>query len=241
MVALAGSAGPRVALVTGAGGGLGRAIAADLGRAGVHVVGADLDPSLVNSPVAVGLDVTDAAAVAAVIDGIVAEHGQLDIVVNLAGVLRNQVITKVVDEDFELVLATHVKGTLHTVRAALPHMRVAGWGRVVNMSSVAARGAVAGGAYAAAKGAVEGLTRTVAIENAKYGITANCVAPGLIGAGMFTTVDGDYQQELVAKIPMGRLGEASEVASCVAFLASDAASYLTGQTLTICGGLTLGI
>ncbi|MCR6030087.1 SDR family oxidoreductase [Nocardioides sp. zg-579] len=241
MAASPGTAGPRVALVTGAGGGLGRAIAEGLGDAGAHVVGADLDVAGVSAASAIALDVTDPAAVDAAVAAIVEDHGRLDIVVNLAGVLRNQVIPKIVDEDFDLVLATHLKGTLHTVRAALPHMREARWGRIVNMSSIAARGSIAGGAYAAAKGAIEGFTRTAAIENAKYGITANCVAPGLIGAGMFTTVDADYQEKMTAKVPMGRLGDASDVASCVTFLSGDGASYVTGQTLTICGGLTLGI
>lgn len=243
----------RVALVTGASGGLGRSVSAALACAGLHVVVADLDEPAVaevaaqiveeggSSAQGVVLDVRDPGAAQSVVQGIVDEHGGLDVVVNLAGVLRNQVLTKIVDEDFDLVMATHLKGTLNTMRAAVPHMRERGYGRIVNMSSVAARGSVAGSAYGAAKGAIEALTRSVALETARHGITANCVAPGVIGAGMFTTVDEDYQKELSERIPARRLGEPEEVGACVAFLASPAASYVTGQTLTICGGLSLGI
>lgn len=242
----------RVALVTGASGGLGRSCCAVLASSGLHVVVADLDQVAAakvaaeieeggSSAQGVALDVRDRAATEAVVQGIVDEHGGLDVVVNLAGVLRNQMLTKIVDDDFDLVMATHLKGTLNTMRAAVPHMRERGYGRIVNMSSVAARGSVAGSAYGAAKGAIEALTRSVALEVARHGITANCVAPGLIGAGMFKTVDEDYQKEVAERIPTRRLGEPEEVGACVAFLASPAASYVTGQTLTICGGLSLGI
>lgn len=241
----------RVALVTGAGGGLGSACCATLAATGLHVVVADLDAGPAekvaadvlgagHSASSTAVDVRDRAAVEAVVNAIVAERGGLDVVVNLAGVLRNQILVKIEDEDFDLVMTTHLKGTLNTMRAAVPVMRAAGYGRVVNMSSVAARGSVAGSAYGAAKAAIEALTRSAAIEVAKHGITANCVAPGLIGAGMFITVDEDYQKAAAARIPMGRLGDADEVAACVAFLASPAAAYVTGQTLNICGGLSLG-
>lgn len=242
----------RIALVTGASGGLGRGCCGALASAGLHVVVADLDHEAAvevatgieeagGSAHGVALDVRDRAGAESVVRNVVDEHGGLDVVVNLAGVLRNQMLTKIDDDDFELVMATHVKGTLNTMRAAVPHMRERGYGRIVNMSSVAARGSVAGSAYGAAKGAIEALTRTVALEVARYGVTANCVAPGLIGAGMFTTVDEKYQKEVAARVPMQRLGEAEEVGACIAFLASPAASYVTGQTLTICGGLSLGI
>jgi 3-oxoacyl-[acyl-carrier protein] reductase len=241
----------RVALVTGAGGGLGKACCAGLAGAGAHVVAADLDEAgarrvadgLVKagaSAEGAALDVRDAGAVDGLVANIVERHGRIDIVVNLAGALRNQTLVRIDDGDFELVLATHLKGTLHTMRAAVPAMRANGYGRIVNMSSVAARGAIAGSAYGAAKGGIEGLTRSAAMEVARHGITVNCVAPGLVNAGMFLTVDPDYQAEVAGRIPMRRLGEAAEVASCVTFLASPAASYVTGQTLVVCGGLSLG-
>lgn len=240
-----------VALVTGAGGGLGRACAARLASSGHHVVLCDLDGAAAEdaaagirgsggSASAAALDVTDRESVEQTIGGVVASRGRIDVVVNLAGVIKNQTVTKIEDDDFELVLASHLRGTLNTMRAAIPPMRERAYGRIVNMSSLAARGSIAGGAYGAAKGAIEGLTRSAAMEVARHGITVNCVAPGLIAAGMFLTVPESYQQETAARIPMQRPGRPEEVAACVSFLASEDAGYVTGQTLLVCGGLSLG-
>ena len=211
-----------MAFVTGGGGGLGRACCASLALAGAHVVVADLPQAGIEEFVgelrtACGsvsglvLDVRDRGSVESAVGDVVEEFGRLDIVVNLAGALRNQLLVKIEDQDFEIVLATHLKGTLNTMRAAVPAMRANGYGRIVNMSSIAVRGSIAGSAYGAAKGGVEGLTRSVAMEVAPYGITANCVAPGLINAGMFLSVDRDYQDSCASRIPMKRLGEADEV------------------------------
>jgi 3-oxoacyl-[acyl-carrier protein] reductase len=126
------------------------------------------------------------------------------------------------------------------MRAAIPLMRANGYGRIVNTSSIAVRGTVAGGSYGAAKGAIEGLTRSAALELAPHGITVNCVSPGLVDAGIFLSTPVEYREQLVERVPMRRLGTPEDVAGCIAFLASDAASYVTGQTLTVCGGLTLG-
>jgi 3-oxoacyl-[acyl-carrier protein] reductase len=241
----------RTALVTGAAGGLGSSCCAALSRDGTHVVVADLDvtgaQSVVNDLIARGgsasaehLDVTERGAVEALVARLKDDRGSLDVVVNLAGVIRNAPLWRIDDDDFRLTLASHLGGTLNTMRAAAPLMRANGYGRIVNMSSIAVRGSIAGGAYGAAKGGIEGLTRSAALELARQGITVNCVAPGLIAAGIFLTTPPDYQAEVSGRIPMQRLGEPEEVAACVSFLASAAASYITGQTLYVCGGLSVG-
>jgi len=240
------------ALVTGAAGGLGRAVCEALVARGAAVVATDADgeraaamaeelttADALVTPVA--LDVTSREAVEAVVAEAIERHGRLDVVVNLAGIVRNQVLVKIDDADFALVMATHVNGTLNTMRAALPHMRERQYGRIVNTSSLAVRGTIAGSAYGAAKGAIEGITRSAALEAAKHGVTINCIAPGLVDTGLFRSVPEDYQAEQEARIPMGRAADPAEVASCVAFLAAPETSYVTGQTLVICGGLSLGL
>jgi 3-oxoacyl-[acyl-carrier protein] reductase len=237
----------RIAFVTGAAGGLGGACCAELARRGMHVVAADLDgdgarriADDLRSAEALELDVTVRADVEAQIAAVAERHGRLDVLVNLAGVIRNAMLTRIEDDDFRLTLASHVEGSLNTMRAAAAPMKEAGYGRIVNMSSIAFRGSIAGGSYGAAKGALEGLTHSAALELARHGITVNCVAPGLVSAGIFMTTPEDYREELTARVPMGRLAEPEDVAACVGFLASRRAGYVTGQTLTVCGGLTVG-
>lgn len=237
----------RTAIVTGAAGALGQACCGALAAAGMDVLATDVNGVGAARSAAqaasdegrargVGLDVTDPTAVMA----LAKEVGRVDVLVNLAGVIRNAKLSKIIDADFDLTIETHLGGTLNTMRAFAPAMREAGWGRIVNTSSIAARGVVAGGSYGAAKGAVEALTRTAAVELAPHGITVNCIAPGLVGAGMFMSTPENFRQELAQRIPMGRLADPSEIAACVVFLCSAGASYVTGQTLTVCGGLSVG-
>jgi len=238
--------GVRVALVTGAAGGLGPACCGALADRGLHVIVADLDRDGAMRVAdglgakagarAAALDVTDGEAVGALIGSL----ARLDVVVNLAGVIRRATLPRITTEDFRLTMATHVEGTLHTMREAAPLMRANGYGRIVNTSSIAFRGTVAGGSYGAAKGAIEGLTHSAALELAPDGITVNCIAPGLIDAGIFLSTPEQYRQELIDRVPMHRLGAPADIAACVGFLASEEAGYITGQTLTVCGGLTLG-
>jgi 3-oxoacyl-[acyl-carrier protein] reductase len=236
----------RVALVTGAAGGLGPACCGALAARGMHVLVADLDAdgaarAALSLDAAAGargvaLDVTDEAAVSALIESL----DRLDVLVNLAGVIRRAPLTRITTDDFRLTMSTHAEGTLFTMRAAARLMRAHGYGRIVNTSSIAFRGTVAGGSYGAAKGAIEGLTHSAAMELAPHGITVNCVAPGLVDAGIFLSTPEEYRHELIERVPMKRLGTPGDIASCVAFLASEEAGYVTGQTLTVCGGLTLG-
>jgi 3-oxoacyl-[acyl-carrier protein] reductase len=236
----------RVALVTGAAGGLGPACCRALAARGLQVLLADLDADGaarvadgLDAPAGargVALDVTDEHAVASLIGSL----DRLDVVVNLAGVIRRAPLTRITLDDFRLTMATHAEGTLSTMREAAPLMRANGYGRIVNTSSIAIRGSVAGGSYGAAKGAIEGLTHSAAIELAPHGITVNCVSPGLVDAGIFLSTPEQYRQELIERVPMRRLGTPEDVSACVAFLASEEAGYITGQTLTVCGGLSLG-
>lgn len=240
-----------VALVTGAGGGLGKATCMALGAMGAHVLVNDIDAGRANACVqslvaagssadAVGANVADAGAVAEMQRAVEEKFGPLSILVNMAGTVRNDLLVKVKDEDFDFTLDTHLRSTLNCMRAFVPAMRKRKFGRIVNISSVAALGAVGGASYAAAKGAIEALSRTAALELAKAGITVNCVAPGLINAGIFLTTPEKYRQEGIDRTPMGRPGEPEEVAACVRFLASREAGFVTGQTLYVCGGLSIG-
>lgn len=160
--------------------------------------------------------------------------------INMAGVVRTAAFSRITDEDFELTFKTHVSGTMHCMRAISPIMRDQQYGRIVNISSIAALGAIGGGSYSAAKGAIEALSRVAAVEWATRGITVNCVAPGLIAAGMNLNVPQDFQEAGIAKTPMKRNGTAEEVAHAIAFFASPEASFITGQTLFVCGGISVG-
>lgn len=237
-------------VVIGGGGGLGAAICKAMAADGGQVVLADLDGAraaalagdlrrLGHDVQGLECDASSAKQVAALRDRVEAD-GPVDALVAMAGVVRNDLLVKVKDEDFNLTLATHLTGTLNALRAFLPAMRKRGYGRCVTMSSVAARGSVGGASYSAAKAGIEGLTRTAAIEMAKSGVTVNCIAPGLVNAGMFLTVPKDYQETSLSSVPMGRAAEPGEVAAYVRFLASREAGYITGQTLYVCGGLSIG-
>jgi len=241
----------KIALVTGGAGGIGTATCRKLARDGNHVIVADLDPAAAErtaktlaeeglSAEGAKLDVTDRAACEDLIAATQSRLGSLDILVNMAGVVRNDLLMKVKDDDFSLTIASHVGGTLNCMRSAIPGMRDRNYGRIVNMSSVAALGSVGGTVYGAAKAAIETMSRSAALETANRGITVNCIAPGLIDAGMFRTVQQEFQDEGIARTPMKRPGAPDEIAACIAFFASPTASFVTGQTLFACGGLSVG-
>ncbi len=240
-------AAPRRALVTGAARGIGAAVARRLAAQGRAVVVADRDLAGAESVAkeiggrAVPLDVTDFARVRAV----VAEIGPFAIVVNNAGVDQHAFFTAMAEAEWRRMIEVNLIAVLAVVHAVLPAMQAARFGRIVNIASEAARlGSKGGSVYAAAKGGVIAFTKSIARENARYGITANCIAPGPIDTPMLeeglAAVGEKLRDAVVDATLMKRLGTADEVAAAVAFLASDEAGYITGETLGVSGGMGLG-
>jgi 3-oxoacyl-[acyl-carrier protein] reductase len=239
---------PRIALVTGASRGIGRAIAAGLARAGLRVVGTatteagakSVTDDLAGFPGCRGvvLDVCDAAAVNATVDAIVADDGGLHVLVNNAGITRDQLAMRMKDDDWDRVIDTNLKAVFRLCRAAMRPMMKQRYGRIVNITSVVGASGNAGQAnYAAAKAGVAGLTRALARELGSRGVAVNCVAPGFIATDMTDALPQAQKTALLQQIPLGRLGTAEEVAHAVAFLASPQAGYITGTELHVNGGM----
>ncbi|MES2198443.1 MAG: SDR family oxidoreductase [Pseudomonadota bacterium] len=237
----------RRALVTGGAQGIGAAIVRSFAAAGCHVVIGDLDIATATElagqvgAVAAKLDVTDTGLVHQVIS----QHGPFDIVVNNAGVDQHAFFTDTTPEDWAKLLAVNLVSVFACTHAALPEMQSAGFGRIINIASEAARlGSRGGAVYAAAKGGVVAFTRSIARENARYGITANVIAPGPIRTPMLEQAvarGGDRILEaMTGSTLLRRLGEPEEVAATALFLASDQASYITGETIGVSGGMGLG-
>ncbi|MEE8331010.1 MAG: glucose 1-dehydrogenase [Acidimicrobiia bacterium] len=241
----------RVAVITGAGQGIGAGIANVLGAAGAKVVVNDLVPERVAESVAelhgAGIDATGvvadvgtAAGAEAMVGEAVAAHGRVDILVNNAGIARDSWLVKMSEENWDEVLRVNTKSQFLTCRAAAPHMMEQEHGRIVNISSRAWLGGPGQANYAASKGAVISLTRTLALEMARYKITANCIAPALVDTPLFQDLDEEVRERLVKTIPLRRVGTPADIGNAVLYLASDEASYVTGQVLYVCGGRSLG-
>lgn len=244
----------RVALVTGAGRGIGAATALRFAEDGARVALADLDQEGAaqvaerigasgSEAFALPCDVADPTAAQAAVDETVHRFGRLDVLVNNAGVVRDNLLFKMSDEDFDAVVAVHVRGTFLCARAAQTYMVAQKYGRIISLSSTSALGRRGQVNYAAAKAAIQGMTRTLAIELGPFGITANAVAPGFIDTAMTQQTarrmglePEAYQQLAAERIPLRRVGQPAEVASVIAFLASDDASYVSGQTIYVAGG-----
>lgn len=238
----------QVALVTGASRGIGRAIALELAKAGLKVVGtatsdagaAAITEALAAYPGSKGikLDVNDAAGVEAAIEGIVKELGALHVLVNNAGITRDMLSMRMKDEDWDAVLDTNLKAVFRTSRAVTRQMMKQRYGRIISITSVVGASGNAGQAnYAAAKAGVAGLTRSFARELGSRGITVNCVAPGFIETDMTKALSEQQTAALMGQIPLGRLGQAADIAHAVAFLASPQAGYITGTELHVNGGM----
>ena len=237
-----------LALVTGASRGIGASIAAELAHRGFKVVGtattedgaATISQTLTAFPGCSGkvLNVNDVAAVESLVDTLVKEHGGLQVLVNNAGITRDNLAMRMKDEDWDDVLDTNLKAVFRVSRAVIRTMIKQRYGRIINITSVVGSSGNPGQAnYAAAKAGVAGMTRALARELGSRNITVNCVAPGFIETDMTAGLNEAQQKALLAQIPLGHLGKPADVAHAVAFLASPQAGYVTGQELHVNGGM----
>ena len=238
----------KVAIVTGGSRGIGRAIAMLLASRGAHVVAAARGDNAAGTVAdiegagrkaeAVPLEVTDTASIDAMISGVLARHGRIDILVNNAGITRDQLMLRMKREDWDEVIATNLTPAFALVQATLKPMIKQRTGRIINISSVVGQTGNAGQAnYAASKAGLIGFSKALAREVASRNITVNVVAPGLIATDMTKAITEKAQGDWAAQIPLGRLGTTADVAAAVCFLASDEASYITGQVLAVNGGM----
>ena len=239
----------RVALVTGASRGIGRAVALELGRLGAIVVGtatsesgaADIDKALADAGVKGGgmaLNVTDAAACEALVAEIEKRFGAIGILVNNAGITRDNLAMRMKDEEWDAVIDTNLKAVFRLCRAVMRGMMKAREGRIINISSVVGYAGNAGQAnYCASKAGVAGMSRALARELGSRNITVNCVAPGFIDTDMTRVLEEKQREALAANVPLGRLGQPEDVAAAVAFLTSPGAGYISGTTIHVNGGM----
>ena len=237
--------GGETVIVTGAARGIGLEFARTFAAAGAEVVMVDLDAEALDSAAAeVGGtaapgDVTDTLAVEGIVTDAVERTGRVDVVVNNAGLLRDNVLWKISDDDWDAVLGVSLTGTFRLTRACVPHFRERSHGRVINISSYTGlHGNVGQAAYAAAKAGVVGFTKTAAKELGRFGITVNAIVPNA-RTRMVESIPAAQREALETQIPLGRFGEPAEMAATAAFLASEEAAYITGTVVAVDGGLSM--
>jgi 3-oxoacyl-[acyl-carrier protein] reductase len=241
----------RVAIVTGGGQGIGREIALKLADLKATIVVCDIDSRLAesvgseikaknveNAVVCANVAITD--DVKNLADQTIARFGRIDILVNNAGITRDALLMRMNEADWDQVLSVNLKGAFLCTQAVLRHMMKQRWGRIINIASVVGLIGNAGQAnYSSAKAGIIGLTKTIAREVASRGITANAVAPGFIDTGMTAKLNENVKQEFLKQIPIGSLGTPADIANAVAFFASEESHYITGQVLSVDGGMVM--
>ncbi|GAA1969023.1 3-oxoacyl-ACP reductase FabG [Isoptericola halotolerans] len=245
---------PRVAVVTGGARGIGAATAARLAADGHAVAVLDLLEDVAaetaakltadgHRAIGVGVDVADEESVTAAVGRVVAELGAPTILVNNAGILRDNLLFKMSTDDWDAVLGVHLRGAFLVTRAVQKHMIDAGWGRIVNLSSTSALGNRGQANYAAAKAGMQGFTKTLAIELGKFGVTANAIAPGVIATDMIAETAErvgvpleDFLAHMAKEVPVGRVGQPQDIAAAASFFCSEEASFTSGQVLYVAGG-----
>jgi|TARA_B100002003_G_scaffold237519_1_gene254678 3-oxoacyl-[acyl-carrier protein] reductase len=241
----------KVAIVTGSGQGIGRAIAVKLAEVGDTIVVNDLGETaqgvaeeirgINRQGLAILGDVSSTADVTRLVDQTISAYGKVDILVNNAGITRDQLLLRMSDEEWDKVLNVNLKSVFLCTRAVLRHMIRQRWGRIISIASIVGIVGNAGQAnYASAKAGIIGFTRSIAKEVASRGITVNAIAPGFIDSAMAQKLSEKQRQELTSRIPLGYLGTPRDVADAVAFLASEEARYITGQVLSVDGGMSGG-
>lgn len=246
------SAENRVAIVTGGSRGIGLATAKVLAKRGNHVViaGIDGDASVKEAQIiaeetglktlGLYLDVTDFAGAQAMAERVLADFGRIDILVNNAGITRDKLIMRMEENDFDAVIDVNLKGVFNCSKAVVKPMMKQRYGRIVNISSVSGQAGQAGQVnYSASKAGVIGMTKALARELASRNVTVNAVAPGFIPTDLTNDLPAELKEQLIKTTPMGRMGTPEEIAYAVAFLASEEASYITGQVLAVDGGLIM--
>ena len=245
----------RVAIITGGARGIGRAIAFKMVKEGASVMLLDLLTdelaqvldelkALGGNAYSITSDVSDRSAVEDVVSLTLKKLGTVDILVNNAGISLADSLEEIKEEDWDTLVRINLKGSFFCVQSVIPVMKGNGYGKIINISSRASLGKLSRTVYSATKAGLIGMTRTMALELARYGVNVNCVAPGPIATELFNSVNPEGSEKtkaIIDAIPLKRVGRPEDVANLVAFLASDEASFITGQTIFICGGLTVGM